>query len=335
MTTEHSSKARVLVVGGAGYIGSHMVKRLRRSGYAVTVLDNLSRGHRDAVMDAELMVGDLGDSALLDRLLASQAFDVVMHFAALIEVGESVRDPAAFYHNNVMKSLVLLDAMVRHDISRLVFSSTAAVYGVPGEGDLDESRDCNPINPYGNTKHLVERALEDYRLAYGMRSICLRYFNAAGADPEGVLGERHDPETHLIPLVLQAASGRRSQIQVFGDDYPTADGSCIRDFVHVEDLCRAHELALERLLAGGSSETFNLGCGVGYSVFELIRTAEEVSGRKIETSICPRRPGDPARLVASICKAQEVLGWAPTYDLRDILTHAWLFENRHFLGHPP
>ncbi|QFT84615.1 UDP-glucose 4-epimerase [Halomonas sp. THAF12] len=331
MITEPGGKARVLVVGGAGYIGSHMVKRLTRSGYAVTVLDNLSRGHRDAVMGAELVVGDLGDRALLDRLLSSTAFDAVMHFAALIEVGESVRDPSAFYHNNVVQTLALMDAMARHGIPRFVFSSTAAVYGMPGEGDLDETLPCDPINPYGNTKYLVERALEDYRRAYGMQAICLRYFNAAGADPDGVLGERHEPESHLIPLVLQAASGRRERIDVFGDDYPTADGTCVRDFVHVEDLCRAHELALERLLAGGESDVFNLGCGVGYSVLELIRTAREVTGREIEIAICPRRPGDPDRLVASIAKAERALGWTPTHDLRDIVAHAWQFEHRHFL----
>lgn len=333
MSTKHGDSGRVLVVGGAGYIGSHMVKRLVRSGYAVTVLDNLSRGHRDAVLDAELIEGDLGDRAQLDRLMSARGFDAVMHFAALIEVGESMRDPSAFYLNNVAQTLVLLDAMVRHGIRRFVFSSTAAVYGIPGRSDLDETRPCAPINPYGNTKYLIERALEDYRRAYGVQAVCLRYFNAAGADPEGRLGERHEPESHLIPLVLQVASGRRAEIQVFGDDYPTADGTCVRDYVHVEDLCRAHELALERLLAGGESETFNLGCGVGYSVLELIRTARDVTGRPIGVAIRPRRPGDPDRLVASIAKAERLLGWGPTYGLDEIVAHAWQFENRHFLGH--
>lgn len=325
----------ILVVGGAGYIGSHMVKQLCRSGAKVVALDNLSTGHRDAVSPhAELVVGSASDGRLLTELFSRYRFDAVMHFASFIQVGESVLDPAKYYSNNVAATLTLLDAMRAAGVLRFIFSSTAAVYGEPVYVPIDEAHPKNPINPYGRSKWMVEQVLDDYDRAYGLKAVCLRYFNAAGADPEGELGERHQPETHLIPLVLQAASRRREAIAVFGTDYDTPDGTCIRDYVHVTDLCDAHALALEYLLAGGESARFNLGNGQGFSVQEVIDTASRVTGKKIPVRYEARRPGDPARLVADSRKAKEVLGWQPKRtELEAILTDAWTWERKYPWGH--
>lgn len=320
------SKAHILVAGGAGFIGSHMVKQLLKAGYTVTVLDNLSNGHRDAVGSARFIEGEIGDLALLDTLFNEVPIDAVMHFAGLIEVGLSVVNPALYYHNNVAQTLTLMEAMCRHDVKRLVFSSTAAVYGTPDAGAIPETATCRPINPYGNTKHIIELALQDFDHAYGLKSVCLRYFNAAGADPQGELGERHNPESHLLPLILQVASGRREAINVFGNDYATPDGTCIRDYVHVQDLVEAHEKALEMLLKGGPSDVFNLGSGEGHSVMQVIEAVEAVTGQPITVVQCERRSGDPDRLLADIRKAQGKLNWSPQRSLEDMVKHAWQFE---------
>jgi UDP-glucose 4-epimerase len=321
--------ARILVVGGAGYIGSHMVKMLARAGHDVATLDNFSTGYRDAVVAGRVIEGDLADRALLDRVFAQGRFDGVMHFASFIQVGESVREPGKYYRNNVFHTLNLLDAMVTHGVRAFIFSSTAAVFGEPQYVPIDEAHPKAPINPYGASKLMVERMLADYDAAHGLRSVALRYFNAAGADPEGELGERHDPETHLIPLVLQAAAGRRPAIHVFGTDYDTPDGTCIRDYVHIQDLCAAHLLALEQLAAGAPSAAYNLGNGAGFSVRQVIAAAERVTGLKIPVEFAPRRAGDPARLVADSRLARQALGWTPAHpDLDTIVAHAWTWE-RH------
>jgi len=320
----------ILVVGGAGYIGSHMVKLLARAGHAVTTLDNLSTGHADAVKYGELVVGDMSDIELLDRLFSFTRFDAVMHFAAFSLVGESVTDPAKYYRNNVANTLNLLDAMVRHEVLNFIFSSTSATFGEPVRIPMDENHPQHPINPYGRSKLMVEHILEDYDRAYGMKSTCLRYFNAAGADPEGEIGERHHPETHLVPLILQAASGRRDAITVFGTDYDTADGTCIRDYIHVQDLCEAHLLGLLGMMRSGQSARFNLGNGRGFSVKEIIDISRAVANRDIPVKYGNCRDGDPARLVADASAAREQLGWAPQFDsLRDIINHAWAWEVSH------
>jgi len=317
----------VLVVGGAGYIGSHMVKYLGKQGCSVTVLDNLSSGHRDAVLYGELIVGDLADYDFLDQLFEKQPFDVVMHFASSIMVGESVVKPSLYYRNNVTHTQNLLDAMVKYDVNHFIFSSTAAIFGEPEYTPVDELHPKCPINPYGRSKWMVEQILEDYDRAYGLKSICLRYFNAAGADPECELGERHDPETHLIPLVLQAASGKRDAITVFGRDYDTEDGTCIRDYIHVHDLCSAHWLAIQNLQHSGESKRFNLGNGNGFSVQQLIDVCREVTGKHIQVIDGERREGDPAVLVADSSQARTELGWAPKFDnLNSIVSHAWAWE---------
>lgn len=317
----------VLVVGGAGYIGSHMVKLLDRRGCEVTVLDNLSAGYRDAVKAGRFVLGDLGDLEVLEDLLRTHRFDGVMHFASHIQVGESVREPAKYYRNNVFKTQRLLDAMVAHQVKSFVFSSTAAIFGEPVRIPIDETHPRNPINPYGRGKWMVEQMLRDYDVAYGLKSVCLRYFNAAGADPDGELGERHEPETHLIPLVLRAAAGRLPEVTVFGTDYDTPDGTCIRDYIHVTDLCEAHWLALQRLGAGGESTAYNLGNGNGFSVREVIDAARAVVGRDIPVRHGARRPGDPARLVADSRRARAELGWEPRHaDLATMIAHAWRWE---------
>ncbi len=322
-------KTTVLVAGGAGYIGSHMVKALIATGHRVITLDNLSTGCLAAVPGGAFVRGDLGDADLLDRLFRSQSIDAVMHFAALSQIGESVTRPARYYRNNVAATLTLLDAAREHGVHGVVFSSTAAVYGEPVRAVMDEQHPLEPINPYGRTKLMIEHALADYDTAYGLRSIVLRYFNAAGADPEGELGERHDPETHLVPLVLQAASGRRPHVTVFGRDYDTADGTCVRDYVHVSDLCAAHLLALRRILAGGDSATYNLGNGRGHSVQEVVDTVRRVSGEQFEVRDGARRPGDPARLVADSSRARRELGWRPRHEvLETMVRHAWAWEQR-------
>jgi UDP-glucose 4-epimerase len=317
----------VLVVGGAGYIGAHMVKRLLDRGHRVTTLDDFSTGHREAVLGGELVAADLGDASAVRAALAAARPDAVMHFASFIQVGESVQEPAKYYLNNVAKTLVLLDEVRKAGVRRFVFSSTAAIFGEPEYVPIDERHPAKPINPYGRTKLMVEEALADFDRAYGLRSVCLRYFNAAGADPGGAIGERHDPETHLIPLVLQAASGRRPSIAVFGTDYDTPDGTCIRDYIHVVDLCDAHLLAIEWMDRHDRSGAFNLGNGQGFSVHEVIATAEKVCGRPITVVRSPRRAGDPARLVADATLARRELGWTPGFTaLETIVDHAWCWE---------
>jgi UDP-glucose 4-epimerase len=327
-------KPTVLVTGGAGYIGSHAVLALQQAGFDVVVFDNLVYGHRDVVEDVlkvELVVGDTNDRALLDTVFASRPFAAVMHFAAYAYVGESVTAPDKYYRNNVTGTLTLLEAMVAASIKNFVFSSTCATYGVPNQVPIPEDHPQNPINPYGATKLMVERILADFDQAYGLRSVSFRYFNAAGADPEGRLGEDHNPETHLIPLVLFTALGRQDAISILGTDYPTPDGTCIRDYIHVTDLAQAHVLGLEYLLKGGDSQKFNLGNGNGFSVRDVIETARRVTGKAIPAIECDRRPGDPPALVGSAEKARALLGWNPQYaDLTQILTHAWQWhQKRH------
>lgn len=332
-----ATKPTILVTGGAGYIGSHAVLTLKQAGYDVVILDNLVYGHRDlveSVLQVELIEGDMNDRALLDRLFASHPIAGVMHFAAYAYVGESVSDPAKYYRNNVIGTVTLLEAMLAANVKQLVFSSTCATYGVPKSVPIPEDHPQSPINPYGATKLMVERILADFDTAYGLKSVCFRYFNAAGADPAGQLGEDHQPETHLIPLVLQTALGLRESVAVFGTDYPTPDGTCIRDYIHVTDLATAHVLGLEYLLQGGSSEKFNLGNGSGFSVKEVIETARRVTGRDIPAVERDRRPGDPPALIGSSEKARSILGWQPQYsDLEQIITHAWNWhQKRHTSG---
>ena len=321
---------KILVVGGAGYIGSHMVKELTINGYQVVVLDDLSSGFRNSVGKAELVIGSIADSQLLHQLFSANSFIAVIHFASFISVGESVIEPEKYYLNNVAATLNLIAAMRKAKIKNLIFSSTAAVYGNPVDIPINESHPTEPINPYGRSKLIVEKILEDFDSAYGFKSICLRYFNASGADPDGELGERHNPETHLIPLTLEVLSGRRQQLTIFGSNYETPDGTCIRDYVHVKDLCQAHLLALKRLVAGGSSCVCNLGYGTGYSVKEIIDTAVKITNRKINLKIEARRPGDPAILVANASKAKHELGWQPKFNnLDQIISSAWAWEKKY------
>jgi len=323
----------ILVVGGAGYIGSHMVLALKGAGYGVVVFDNLCRGHVDAVSGVPLATGDLRSPADLDRCFAAGNIDMVMHFAALAYVGESVTNPELYYQNNVVGTLNLLEAMRKHGVRRMVFSSTCATYGEPDSLPLTETHPQRPVNPYGQTKLIIEQALCDYAKAYDMQSISLRYFNAAGCDPQGRAGERHDPETHLIPLVLAEAlrlknggAPEQTLLQVFGDDFTTADGSCIRDYIHVTDLCQAHLLAANRLLADEvqGAEFYNLANGSGFSVFEVISMCRQVTGQPIACRVVPRRFGDPGVLVGDARKAAEVLGWKPEIpELRRIIETTW------------
>lgn len=318
---------RVLVVGGAGYIGSHMVKMLLGAGHEVITLDNLSSGHRDAVLGGVFIKGDLADTNSLHEVFMEHQPEAVMHFASYIQVGESVRKPDIYYRNNVTNTLNLLDTMLKFDVKKFIFSSTAAVFGEPDYVPIDEAHPNRPLNPYGRSKLMIEHVLADYDKAFNFRSVCLRYFNAAGADPDGLLGERHDPETHLIPLILQAASGRRDSIQVFGRDYDTPDGTCIRDYIHIVDLCSAHLAALEYLVNGGESDRFNLGNGAGFSVQEVLDAVQKVSGKPVNVIDGPRREGDPARLVADSKRARSVLSWKPVFtDLETIVQHAWQWE---------
>ncbi len=328
------AKPTILVTGGAGYIGSHTVLALKRAGYEVVILDNLVYGHRDLVekvLGVELIVGDTGDRPLLDKLFQSHDISAVMHFSAYAYVGESVTNPAKYYHNNVLGTLTLLEAMLAAGVGKFVFSSTCATYGVPEIVPIPEDHPQKPINPYGSSKLMVEQILRDFDVAYKLKFVCFRYFNAAGADPGGLLGEDHNPETHLIPLVLFAALGKRDSISVFGTDYPTCDGTCIRDYIHVSDLADAHVLGLEYLLNGGDSEVFNLGNGNGFSVKQVIETAKQVTGREIKVVECDRRPGDPPVLIGSSDKAQKVLNWKPQYAaLPEIIAHAWQWhQKRH------
>ena len=335
----------ILVTGGAGYIGSHAVRALQRAGYRPVVLDNLVYGHRhivEEVLEVPLVVGQVGDRALLDQLLSGDHFategspvQAVLHFAAYAYVGESVADPARYYRNNVGDSLVLLEALKAEGEQRggaplpLVFSSTCATYGIPDSGQIPITEGCplRPINPYGRSKAMVEQAVTDFGTAYGLPNVIFRYFNAAGADPAADLGEHHIPETHLIPLLLDALTGRKPYLQIFGDDYPTPDGTCIRDYIHVVDLADAHVLGLQKLLADGGQHVFNLGNGTGYSVQQVIDAAKAVTGRGLRAQAVPRRAGDPPVLVASADKARQLLGWQPRYpELHRILEHAWVWH---------
>jgi UDP-glucose 4-epimerase len=318
----------ILVTGGAGYIGSHYVQYARQQGESIVVLDNLTYGHKEAVpADVELIQGDMGDVALLDNLFSTHEIEAVVHFAAYAYVGESVTEPAKYYNNNTVATLAVLDAMRRYNVGKFVFSSTCATYGNPQYMPMDERHPQAPINPYGESKFFVEHILRAYDHAYGLRFIALRYFNAAGADPEGRIGESHDPETHLLPLILQVATGARPSIGIFGADYDTPDGTCIRDYIHILDLAAAHALGLNRLRNGGDSAFYNLGSEQGYSVREVISTCETVTQRAIKTETKPRRPGDPPRLVASAAKARAELGWQPRFqNLEEIVKTAWNWE---------
>ena len=318
----------ILVTGGAGYIGSHYVLSARERGDEIVVLDNLVYGHKQAVLDgAPLVVGDMGDAALLDEVFTKYPIDAVVHFAAYAYVGESVTEPAKYYHNNTFATLAVLDAMRRHNVKNFVFSSTCATYGNPQYVPMDEKHPQDPINPYGESKFFVEKILKAYDKAYGLKYTALRYFNAAGADPKGRIGESHEPETHLIPLILQAAMGKRESISVFGADYDTPDGTALRDYIHIFDLGAAHTLALERLRSGADSDIYNLGTEQGYSVREVIAACEKVSGKPIKVVEAPRRAGDPPRLVASAGKAKSALGWQPKFqNLEEIIQTAWNWE---------
>lgn len=316
----------ILVTGGAGYIGSHTVRRLKRKGYDVVVYDNLSKGHRWAVKDTELVVGDILDYAKVCEVIKKYGIDSVIHFAAFSLVGESMQDPQMYYVNNVSGTISLLRAMINCGVKKIVFSSTAAVYGEPKEVPIREDSPLNPTNVYGRTKLMIESMLKDCEMAYGLKHVILRYFNAAGADDKGDIGEDHSPETHLIPLVLKAAKGEREDIKIFGTDYNTPDGTCIRDYIHVNDLADAHILALESLKEG-RSDIYNLGNGNGFSVKEVIEMAEKVTGKSIKKTEDDRRAGDPAVLIASSEKIKRELGWRPVYtDLEAIIQTAWNWE---------
>lgn len=316
----------ILVIGGAGYIGSHTVKLLAQRNYTPIVFDNLSKGHPEAVKGYIFEEGNLEDKKRLGEVFKKHHIDAVMHFAAFIEVGESVQNPSKYYHNNVASVLNLLDAMVENNIRYFVFSSTAATFGEPVQKHINEKHPQLPINPYGNTKLMVEKMLHDFDTAYHLKSTVLRYFNASGADEEGKIGESHSPETHLIPLILQTAAGKRSSVKIFGTDYPTPDGTCIRDYVHVTDLAHAHILALEKMVKENKSNDFNLGSGNGFSVAEIIAKAKEVTKVDFKVETAPRREGDPAVLVADSTKAQQLLGWHPQYNLTRIIETAWQWE---------
>ena len=331
-------RGSLLVTGGAGYVGSHTLRELLERGEKVVVLDDLSEGHLSAVKGAELVRADLADpsvASVLDEILSREPFDAVLHFGAKAYVGESVRDPGKYYRNNVTGGIHLLSAMARRRVPAILFSSTCATYGTPVEVPISESHAQNPINPYGRTKLAFEGALRDFETAHQIRHVNLRYFNAAGAHESGEMGEDHRPETHLTPLAIEAAMGKGAGLQVFGSDYDTPDGTCIRDYVHVQDLAAAHLSALERLRQGGSSNSYNLGTGAGHSVLEVIESVGRVSGRRVPHETVARRPGDPARLVASSAKARNQLGFEPRFaDLDRIVETAWRFKERFPHGFP-
>jgi len=326
-----SKEKTILVTGGAGYIGSMAVKVLKEQGYRPVIFDNLVYGHQEFIGSTPFYEGDLASCEDLREVFQSETIDAVMHFAAYAYVGESVEDPRKYYQNNAVGAMNLLNVMLESNVKYFIFSSTCATFGNPEKVPMSEDHIQNPVNPYGFTKFIIERMLQDYEKAYGMKSCILRYFNAAGADPEGEVGEDHNPETHLIPLILDVAVGRKEAIQIYGTDYPTPDGTCIRDYIHVHDLAMAHVLALEKLQKENKSEHFNLGNGKGFSVREVIQVAEEVIGKKIPIKETERRPGDPAELVSDSQKAFQVLGWKPQYnDLRAIIETAWKFHQRRF-----
>lgn len=320
----------VLVCGGAGYIGSHTVAELLEQGKEVVVVDNLQKGHKEAVLGGKLMIGDLRDDQFMDKVFRENSIEAVIQFAADSLVGESVTEPLKYYNNNVVSTLCLVSKMKEYGVDKLVFSSTAATYGEPKNIPILETDPTEPTNPYGETKLSVEKALKWFSNAYGLKYTALRYFNAAGAHKSGSIGEDHQPETHLIPIVLEAALGKRACVQIFGDDYDTPDGTCIRDYIHVTDLADAHILALEKMCRDGESAVYNLGNGNGFSVKEVVELAREVTGREIPAQIASRRAGDPAVLVASSEKAKKELGWKPKYhDLRVILQSAWEWHRNH------
>jgi|DewCreStandDraft_4_1066084.scaffolds.fasta_scaffold41270_2 UDP-glucose 4-epimerase len=332
--TVEGERPLLLITGGLGYVGSHAVRRLQEAGRDVVLLDNLVYGHREAAPGVPCVIADLMDREALRGVFRDYPIDGVMHFAAFAAVGESVANPQKYFDNNVRAGLNLLDCMLEAGVKRLVFSSTCAIFGEPERLPLDEEHPKNPTNPYGESKLFFEKVLKWYDKAYGLKSVSLRYFNAAGAHPSGDIGEDHDPEHHLIPLAIGAAAGHRPGLTVFGDDYDTPDGTCIRDYIHVSDLADAHLLAIERLEAGGSSEAYNLGNGNGYSVLEVIRTVESVTGLKVPWKMGPRRPGDPARLVGSSEKAIRELGWRPQLNtLETIVETAWRWHRDHPRGY--
>ena len=325
----------ILVLGGAGYIGSHTVYELIQAGREVAVVDNLQTGFREAVHPkARFYQADIRDRAALSRIFDQEKVEGVIHFAASSQVGESMDHPLQYYDNNLGGTLALLQEMTAHGVDKLVFSSTAAVYGEPERVPILEGDTLSPTNCYGETKRSMEKMIGWAARAHGLRYVALRYFNACGAHPSGTIGEAHNPETHLIPLILQVPAGRREKILIFGDDYPTKDGTCVRDYVHVSDLAQAHILALDSLLAGGESDVFNLGNGVGFTVREVIEAARQVTGHPIPAQVAPRRPGDPAQLIASSQKAMDKLGWRPRYNrLEDILATAWAWHSAHPEGY--
>jgi len=319
----------ILICGGAGYIGSHVNKQLSGDGYETVVFDNLIYGHREAVKWGRFEKGDLKNIEDIEKVFHKYSIEAVFHFAAYAYVGESVTEPEKYYYNNVVNTLNLLKVMLKYGCNKIIFSSTCATYGEPQKIPITEDMIQNPINPYGASKLMVERILKDYQAAYNLKFVLLRYFNAAGADPEGEIGESHNPETHLIPLVLDAASGKREAIRVFGTDYETPDGSCIRDYIHVYDLATAHIQALHYLEQGEESEFFNLGNELGTSVLEVINSVKKITGREFKVILTDRRPGDPAKLVGSSLKAQRLLGWKPAYsDIDTIVEHAWKWHEK-------
>ncbi|HEY0867412.1 MAG TPA: UDP-glucose 4-epimerase GalE [Fimbriimonas sp.] len=327
----------ILVLGGAGYIGSHMLKLLREQGEKHLVFDNLEQGHREALQGSPLFQGDLRRKEDLERVFRENPeIDVVMHFAAYIAVGESVREPGRYYENNTSAVLQLLEAMRRHGVAKFVFSSTAAVFGEPQYVPIDEKHPQAPTSPYGASKLMVERMLDDFDVAHQTKSVCLRYFNAAGADPENRIGEDHDPETHLIPVAILAAMGKMPKLKIFGTDYDTPDGTCVRDYIHILDLAQAHLLAVRHLRDGGESRKYNLGNGQGFTVRQVIETVEQVSGLPVPHEEGPRRAGDPARLIASSDLVRRDWGWQPKYtNLATIVGHAWEWHRTHPDGYPP
>lgn len=322
---------RILVLGGAGYIGSHTVSELVDAGEEVIIIDNLETGHLEAVHSAaKFYQGDIRDREFIDRVLEQENIDAVIHFAANSLVGESMTNPLKYYDNNIYGTKVLLESMVEHGVENIVFSSTAATYGEPESIPILETDRTEPTNPYGETKLSMERMMKWTGAAHGLRYVALRYFNACGACANGAIGEDHQPETHLIPLILQVPNGKRKAISIYGDDYETKDGTCVRDYIHVTDLAQAHILAVKHLLKGNESDVFNLGNGVGFTVKEVIETARRVTGHPIPTQVTPRRGGDPAKLIASSDKAKKILGWKPEHaDLEEIIESAWKWHKGH------
>jgi len=318
----------ILIIGGAGYIGSHINKCLNAHGYDTITIDNLSYGHAEFVRWGKFIQGDIGDRQLLDSVFSQEKIEAVMHFAAFAYVGESVTEPAKYYDNNVVRTMILLDAMRKHHVNHFVFSSSCATFGNAVYTPIDEKHPQSPVNPYGQTKLIVEHILQDYDRAYNLKHCIFRYFNAAGASRDAEIGEWHEPETHLIPLVLDAAAGKREAIQVFGTDYPTPDGTCVRDYIHVSDLAEAHRLGMEHMLRHNTSDHFNLGCARGYSINEVIAAAKRITGKPINVRYVDRRAGDPPILVGSYDKAQTMLQWVPQCSLEDSIQSAWKWHEQ-------